>query len=559
MISGTGEHSFKSWDGAELFYRSWRPAAPSRQALLLFHRGHEHSGRFDALVRDLAPDINVFAWDQRGHGRSPGERGTADDFSQIVRDADAFARHLSRQEGIPPSEFAVLGHSVGGVLAAAWVHDYAPPVRALILATPAFRVKLYVPLALPALRLKQRLLGRGYVKSYVKARVLTHDPAQAEAYNADPMIFRQIADNVLIDLYDLSTRLLEDAGAIHAPTLVIAAGSDWVVDVSAQRTFFERLSSPVKQFELLPGFYHAIFHERDRLLPISMVRAFLQRAFHEPPPRPPLETADRQGYTFDEYMRLQQARPARFARLLMKTVGRLSRGIDLGWRSGFDSGLSLDYVYADQAHGLFDRTYLNSIGWRGIRQRRAHLEARLKFAIEEMRPAVILDVAAGPGRYVLETMRGRTDVRAILRDCLPANVEAGRALARELGVTAAVHELGDAFDRRSLAAVEPRPNIAIVSGLYELFPDNARVLESLRGIADTLPAGGRLIYTNQLWHPQIEFIARTLTNRDGRPWIMRRRTQAEMDELVRIAGFEKIDQDIDRWGIFTVSTARRCG
>lgn len=558
------EHTFTSWDGAELFYRAWR-AGP--QALLVFHRGHEHSGRLTELVRDLRLDVGVFAWDQRGHGRSPGERGFAEDFSTIVKDAEAFARHIQRQEGIPLDQMAVLGHSVGAVVAAAWVHDYAPPLRAMVLATPAFRVRLYVPFAVPLLRLKQRLLGRGFVKSYVKARMLTHDPAQAEAYDADPLIFRQIADNILLDLQDLSTRLLADAGAVHVPTLVMAAGSDWVVDVSAQRRFFERLSSSIKQFEVLPGFHHAIFHERDRLLPISMARGFLQRAFREEPPRPSLETADRQGYTFDEFERLTRASPATLTQLLMKTVGRLSDGIDLGWRTGFDSGLSLDYVYANRPRGFtpIDRVYLNSVGWRGIRQRKVNLEKRLREVIEHTHsagePVVVLDVASGPGRYVLETIKAmpHVPIRAILRDFAPANVEAGRALARELGVTGAVHEEGDAFDRASLAAVTPRPTIAIVSGLFELFPDNARVLESLRGLAEALPPGGRLLYTNQPWHPQIEFIARVLTNRDGRPWIMRRRTQAEMDELVGIAGFEKLGQDIDRWGIFTVSTARRRG
>ena len=63
----------------------------------------------------------------------------------------------------------MLAHSVGAVIATAWVHDYAPPIRGLILATPAFRVKLYVPFAVPLLRLRQKLLGPGYVKSYVKA------------------------------------------------------------------------------------------------------------------------------------------------------------------------------------------------------------------------------------------------------------------------------------------------------------------------------------------------------------------------------------------------------
>ena len=55
----------------------------------------------------------------------------------------------------------------------------------------------------------------------------------------------------------------------------------------------------------------------------------------------------------------------------------------------------------------------------------------------------------------------------------------------------------------------------------------------------------------------MEFIARVLTNREGQPWIMRRRTQAEMDQLVHAAGFTKEAQEIDEWGIFTVSLARR--
>ena len=67
-----------------------------------------------------------------------------------------------------------------------------------------------------------------------------------------------------------------------------------------------------------------------------------------------------------------------------------------------------------------------------------------------------------------------------------------------------------------------------------------------------------LLYTGQPWHPQLEMIARALTShRGGEAWIMRRRTQQEMDQLVAAAGFRKIEQRIDVWGIFTVSMAER--
>ena len=73
-----------------------------------------------------------------------------------------------------------------------------------------------------------------------------------------------------------------------------------------------------------------------------------------------------------------------------------------------------------------------------------------------------------------------------------------------------------------------------------------------------MESGSYLVYTDQPWHPQLEFIARTLTShRKGESWTMRCRTQGEMDALVQAAGFEKITQLCDEEDIFSVSIARR--
>jgi hypothetical protein len=154
-------------------------------------------------------------------------------------------------------------------------------------------------------------------------------------------------------------------------------------------------------------------------------------------------------------------------------------------------------------------------------------------------------------------LRDHPHITATLRDRSESGLEAGRSLAQELGITNSRYEIGDAFSFDSLASMRPAPDVVIVSGLYELFPDNNKVLESLRGIAAGIKPGGRLIYTGQPWHPQIEMIARLLINREKQPWIMRRRTQRELDELVESVGFKKIDMKIDDYGIFTVSTATR--
>jgi alpha-beta hydrolase superfamily lysophospholipase/SAM-dependent methyltransferase len=563
------EKTFASWDGAELFYRSWIPNKATGKALLLFHRGHEHSGRWQEIVDSLGlDDVAIFAWDARGHGNSPGDRGAAKALRDVIKDVDVFMRHVSETFSIPIENMIVLAHSLAAVTLTAWIHDYAPPIRAMILATAAFHVKLYIPFAISALR----ILRPRFVKSYVKSKMLTHDREQATRYDSDPLIFRQIAVNVLLDLHDTAKRLVADAGAIQTPTLMIGAGKDWVVCLKAQQKFFDRLSSTHKRFEIFPDAYHAIFHETNRRDVVELVREFVRDCFAKPAITPSLLDADERGYTAREHECLKNNGGRRFAvaRAGLKVASRLSRGIEIGWRSGFDSGVSLDYVYRNEPHGLsalgrlIDKSYLNSVGWRGIRQRKENLNKTLRDLIlkvhRENRPVTILDIAAGAGRYVIETIRDmpKIPVSATLCDYKKENVEAVRALADELNVNGAViARRGDAFDRESLARIEPRATIGIVSGLYELFPSNEPVLTSLRGLADVIEPGGYLIYTNQPWHPQLEFIAHVLVNREGKRWIMRRRTTGEMDELVRAAGFEKIDMEIDQWGMFTVSVARR--
>jgi alpha-beta hydrolase superfamily lysophospholipase len=570
-------HSMTLADGTELVYRAWIPPAPTRKALVIFHRGHEHSGRLEDVVRELClDDVAVFAWDARGHGRSSGPRGYAPSFGCLTKDADAFVRHISKTHDTRLEDIIVLGHSVGAVTVAAWVHDYAPPVRAMILVTPALRVKLYVPFARIGLRLLRFLIPHRplYVSSYVKGCLLTHDPEQARRYDGDPLISRAIAVNVLLGLHNTATRLIADAGAIRTPALVLAGGADWVVSLSAERKFFNRLGSEEKQLRVFDRMYHDILHEKNRHLVVDAIRNFVHNTFARQIVSPD-EVEPR--YTRDEYERLRSPLPGFspkrcwFAaqRIFMQTVGRLSRGIQLGWQSGFDSGSSLDYVYENRARGslligrIIDWFYLNNPAWAGIRQRKVNVEKLLRDAIKRISrtgtPVHILDVAAGHGRYILETLTSLADrqVSARLRDYMEANVELGRALAARYELKDITVEKADAFDRASYTMLDPRPNITIVSGLFELFPDNAPVRRCLAGIAEAMEQGGYLIYTNQPWHPQIEMIARVLKNREGEQWVMRRRTQWELDELVREAGFDKIATEVGGRGMFTVSIAQR--
>lgn len=573
------EKHFTTADGTELFYR-YRPAkdGSSGKAIVLFHRGHEHSGRMMFVADGLGfDDFAFFAWDARGHGRSPGARGDSPGIGTSVADIRDFMQHIEREYGIRSENTGVVAQSVGAVLAAAWLHDYAPKIRCAVLASPAFKVKLHVPFARSGLRLMQKVRGNFFVNSYVKSRYLSHDPERQQSYDNDPLIARAISVRILLGLYDTAERVVADAQAITTPLQLLISGSDWVVHQKPQHDFYNRLGSRTKERHVLPGFYHDTLGELNRETAFKEMRRFIRERFEEAP-----QTVDlTQSHRFGDNRREADELAAPLSpfspkgaywvayRAMLGLGARWSEGLKVGKETGFDSGSTLDYVYRNRPQGsnafgrMADKHYLNAIGWRGIRQRKTNIGKAVQTAVARLReagkPVHVLDIASGHGRYVLDAFTaGDLPDSVRLRDYSPINVEAGRKLIAERGLQETVRfDEVNAFDRANYQNLDPRPTLGIISGLHELFADNDLIMNSLNGLGDAVERGGYLIYTGQPWHPQLEMIARALTShKAGSPnWVMRRRSQQEMDQLAEQAGFRKVHQWIDEDGIFTVSLA----
>ena len=588
----SGESCYNAYDGTAIYYRYWltmplegikKASQPLRQVILL-HRGHEHSGRLAELGEQFAmAGYQVFAWDARGNGRSGGIKDHAESVTELERDLDGFVQLVMGQTGIAIEDTLIVGSSIGAVLAAAWVHDYAPNIRGMILGTPALSIRLYLPFAIPSLKVARTLGLMSRVSSYVKAQVLTHDKDAQQAYNADPLISNSISTDLLIDTHSTGQRLLDDAGAITVPTFVLCAGKDYVVDKQAERAFYEAINTPTKRWQLYPDSYHAIFHETNKADVFADCIEFAEQVFSTPVQAPDLSTAHLNSASKDKVDRLA-IKPfnPNFAitRFAMQKFGHVSAAIATGLEHGFDSGHSLDHVYYNQPSGqnkfgqAVDKFYLNNIGWQGIRIRREHILelARLALAdIEDKNQSSnksyqpkMLDIASGHGFYAFDLLTEFADLHAELRDYEMHNIEALQAKAEQLAMVGkVVTSKKDAFDPASYTNIRTKDastdttafDIAIASGLFELFSDNTLPATALAGIYDSLKSGGYLIYTNQPWHPEQEFISKTLNNHRGSSWVMRCRSQAEMDQLVDHAGFKKVKMRIDRFGIFTVSLA----
>lgn len=110
------ERFFLTSDNTELFYRHWPAisAGTPHKVIVLFHRGHEHSWRLQHIVDALAmPDTAFYAWDARGHGRSPGQRGYSPSRSRSVQDVDEFVRFAADNSQVAMEDVVVVGQSVG--------------------------------------------------------------------------------------------------------------------------------------------------------------------------------------------------------------------------------------------------------------------------------------------------------------------------------------------------------------------------------------------------------------------------------------------------------------
>jgi hypothetical protein len=443
----------------------------------------------------------------------------------------------------------------------------------MALIAPAFKIKLYAPFAAEALKLAIYFKPDLNIKSYVKAKYLTHDLAEQDRYNNDGLITPNIPARQLTTLLDTAKRVVEDASLIVTPTLVLSATKDYVVDCGVQGDFYAKLSSAHKKFVKLENFYHGVLYEVENQIAIDEISSFMQECFLN---KETCKLSEMVKVTDDECSKiafgtlpLHKELNYFTQRLMMKSLGSISDGMRIGLKYGFDSGVTLDYVYKNQAGGknfigeMIDKNYLNSIGWKGIRQRKINIIETIQEKIEVLKgkgeKVRILDIAGGPARYLIEIASDNKDIEIQVRDYQEQNVEEGRALARQRALTNISYKQSDAFDKSNYDKNEYAPNIVVISGVFELFSDNNLIENAIDGVCSIMPENSFLVYTGQPWHPQLEQIANVLGNHQNEKWIMRRRAQYELDRLFNLKGFQKDQMKIDDWGIFTVSSASYAG
>ena len=558
---------FDTFDGNKIFYRKWN-FEKDKKTLIIIHRGHEHSERLNILTQDEKfLKYNIFAYDLRGHGYTKIK--SSPNSMDYVRDLDSFVKHIKSEYQIKEEDIFIVANSIGGVILSAYVHDFAPNIAGMALLAPAFEIKLYIPFAKQLVTLLTKIKKDAKVMSYVKAKVLTHDIEEQNKYNSDKLINKEINAKLLIDLADMGKRLVEDSMAIELPTIIFSAEKDYVVKNSAQKKFFLNLSSKKRKFIELENFYHGIIFEKERQKVYKMLDDFIQDVFKNQ--NTTLDVSPRE-FSRKEYERIALKEYPLTEKIFysiqkfsMRTFGFLSKGISLGLKYGFDSGISLDYIYKNHANGklligkFIDRFYLNQIGWRGVRERKKNLLSLIEEKITSLgeKNVKILDVAGGTGNYLFDIKEKYPNVQILINEFKKSNIEVGEEVIKKNNWENISFIDYDCFDKETYKKINYTPNIVIISGVFELFENNKMLENTISGIAEILDKNGAVIYTGQPWHPQLKQIALVLNSHkgNGKSWLMRRRSEKELDSLFENYNLKKEKMLIDNDGIFTVSLA----
>lgn len=267
-----GEGSLRSADGTRLAYRAW-PVTGARLTFAVIHGLGEHGGRYERFARGMAPfAMATYALDLRGHGRSDGQRGHVDSWSQWVDDASSFVAEVEKQAG---GEVVPLGHSFGGALMLSTVlSGRLPNARRFIVSSPALKLRAKVPAWKTTLgTVASKVAPRLALDNEVDPAAVSRIPEVVEAYRTDPLVHAKISSRLYVEWSKAAAEDLERGGDIKLPFLILAGSADPLIDPAGSEELHRR--APTSELRILEGRYHEPFNDLGSEEVFGLIAAWL--------------------------------------------------------------------------------------------------------------------------------------------------------------------------------------------------------------------------------------------------------------------------------------------
>ena len=256
--------TFVASDGDNVAVQDWplEQGRALRGVVILVHGLGEHAGRYDHVARHLNDwGFAVRGYDQYGHGDSGGPRGGLPSDDRLLDDlADIVDSTRARMDKGTP--LILLGHSMGGLVAARFVSLELRPVQGLVMSSPALDPGLsavqrlllaVVPNIAPNLR-----VGNG-----LDSNLISHDPATVKAYQSDRLVHDRVCGRLARFIANAGPATVALAPQWQVPTLLLYAGADRLVNPAGSRRFAELAPKRCVSTQCFESLYHEIFNELD--------------------------------------------------------------------------------------------------------------------------------------------------------------------------------------------------------------------------------------------------------------------------------------------------------
>ena len=272
-------------DGLPLHVAHWSAAGPSRGTVLIVHGLGEHHARYAHVAAHLNGwGWNVVGYDHRGHGRSGGAKGRLEDSDDLLRD---LALVIDRVRAQAPGTLVLLGHSLGGLIAARFVAEglVAQPARwyrqvdALVLSSPALDPGMNAAQKL-LLKVMEPLAPTLAVNNGLKPAWISRDKAVVEAYRTDPLVHDRVTPRLVRFVLDGGAFVLRQAPHWTLPTLLLYAGSDRCVAPAGSAAFAAAAPRAVLEVLEFKPLFHEIFNEPEQAEVFAALGAWLAARAH---------------------------------------------------------------------------------------------------------------------------------------------------------------------------------------------------------------------------------------------------------------------------------------
>ena len=247
-------------DKTELFVQDWvlPENIEKRGAVLLIHGLGEHCGRYTHVAEMLnSIGLEVRGFDQRGHGKSGGNRGEIPHKDALLEDARiVFGDFVARNS---PKTF-LLGHSMGGGIAANLVARKFINPHGLILSSPALTAKLSFSQQMQ-LTAGNALSPNLAVANNLAIDFISHNAQVVHDYKTDALVHNKITPRLGKFILDAGKESIAAAPDFITPTLLLVAGNDKLVDASGSKQFFVKLPKGLAEMHFYENLYHELFNE----------------------------------------------------------------------------------------------------------------------------------------------------------------------------------------------------------------------------------------------------------------------------------------------------------